>query len=73
MDDLVKIAALITVAKRVRKMGYSPEYIRSICWLPDEEWAEVLGTLADLDMAYKKNTYDMFGEYNGTETLWTED
>ncbi len=73
MRDLTMMASLITIAKEVRTMGYSPGYLKAVTEATSEEHTEHLEILKDLDLVYEKRIYDVFGVYQLTEIFWQEE
>jgi hypothetical protein len=73
MRDLSYVANLITIAERVRKMGYSPGYLKVALESTDEEHSMLLMVLEDFDLIARIRTYDVFGVHTGWEIEWALD
>ena len=73
MRDLTMMASLITIAKQVREMGYSPGYLKAVTEATNEEHTEHLEILKDFNLVYDRRVSDTFGVYKYTEILWSED
>lgn len=75
MRDINTVASLITIAKTVKDMDYSPMYISDVLELPDEEeeFQEMLRILEDLGMIRLVRTKRWsFAEEYTDEWFWTE-
>lgn len=73
MRDVIEMAAFVIVAQEVRKMGYSPGYLKAVLEADDSEMDRILDILHDLGMVYRKATFDIFGKHTGYEICWDED
>lgn len=75
MRDINTVASLITIAKAVKKAGYSPMYISDVLELPDgeEDFQEMLDILSELDMAklVRTKVWSYADEYRN-EWFWTD-